>query len=144
MKLASDALFDFLQEHLLWKIPRGRSMRLRPAITAEQSARMDHGGSWKIWLPEVRWVRHVHRNHGQRRANEPWNWWAHAYERHLQGLYCRSMWRLQSRFVYLLYEAISKGAIITLIKKINWFWIFFIHPLLFLAKRRRRACDYPD
>ena len=144
MKLASDALFDFFQEHLLWKIPRGRSMRLRPAITAEQSARMDHGGSWKIWLPEVRWVRHVHRNHCQRRANEPWNWWAHAYERHLQGLYCRSMWRLQSRFVYLLNEAISKGAVITLLKKFYWFWIFFIHPLLFLVKRRRRACDYPD
>ena len=48
MKLASDALFDFFQEHLLWKLPWRRSMRLRPAITAEQSARMDHGGSWKI------------------------------------------------------------------------------------------------
>ena len=48
MKLASDASFDFFQEHLLWKISRGRSMRLRPAITGKQSARMDHGGSWTI------------------------------------------------------------------------------------------------
>ena len=113
MDIKLSEAFDVFQEHVLWDIPWGRSMRLRSAITGEQSARMDNGGSWTIWLPEVRWVRHVHRNHGQRRANEPWNWWAHAYERHLQGLYCRSMWRLQSRFVYLLYESISKVAIIT-------------------------------
>ena len=40
--------FDVFQEHVLWDIPWGRSMRLRSAVTGEQSARMDNGGSWTI------------------------------------------------------------------------------------------------
>ena len=43
----SDA-FDVFKEHVLRDIPWGRSMRLRSAITGEQSARMDHGCSWTI------------------------------------------------------------------------------------------------
>lgn len=74
-------------------------MRFRSTVTAEQSAWLDHGRSWTIWLPEVPWVRHVHRNHGQRGTNEPLHWRTHSYERHLQGICWWPVRRMWTGFV---------------------------------------------
>ena len=48
MDIKLSEAFDVFQEHVLWDISLGRSMRLRSAVTGEQSARMDNGGSWTI------------------------------------------------------------------------------------------------
>ena len=48
MDIKLSEAFDVFQEHVLWDIPLGRSMRLRSAVTGEQSARMDNGSSWTI------------------------------------------------------------------------------------------------
>lgn len=69
-------------------------MRIRSTVAAEQTARLDHGCSWKGWLPEVSWMRHVCWNHGQWRRNEPLHWRTHP-----QGLCWWPVWSMSTGWV---------------------------------------------
>lgn len=69
-------------------------MRIRSTVAAEQTARLDHGCSWKGWLPEVSWMRHVCWNHSQWRRNEPLHWRTHP-----QGLCWWPVWSMSTGWV---------------------------------------------